>query len=581
MRFQALIDSLESRSGVYLMLSSKAEPIYIGKAKDLKKRLKSYFVGKPSSHRIGVMLTQVVDLKVMITDSEAAALVLENKLIKSYQPKYNILLKDDKSFPYLVFSKHDFPRLLMKRSKQKTTDNLYGPYTNKKEARHVLDQIQRVFRIRNCSDHFFRNRTRPCIQYEIGRCTAPCVGFIDESAYKADVKAAKKVLLGKSSTLHKEVTHKMYQYADEEDFERAAACRDLLKSLASVSAETKPSAFMHVFDTLVLGHQVVIVKMEVIDGQVAHTSCECISTEGKCLDQEWLFQYIYHHYQLFNMPKSIIVPASDVEVLKEALGGNVVIQNLAAKKYEDLARIARDNIQAYLKSQSSEMYQWHVFWRQLEDYCQRTFSHILCVDVSHHQGSATYVSVVFCSANGMERSRYRTYKVSCDGDDYEAIRQGLQKKLRSGGIDESTLLIIDGGRGQLSAAKEVVSMTGAYLTCASKGPKREWGREKYYRDLGEVEQFQWPEDMMRYILHIRDEAHNTAINMHRRALRKLSLRSILDSVEGIGSQKKKAVMEYFGGLEQLRYAKLEDIEKVPGVGKALAKRIHTALHIEP
>lgn len=579
MRFNDLITHLDASPGIYMMMC-KSEPIYIGKAKDLKKRLKQYFVGKAPSHRISVMLSLVDDLKVIVTESEASALVLENKLIKEHQPKYNILLKDDKSFPYLAFSKHDFPRLVMKRTKVRRGDDLFGPYTNQKQARIVLDQIQRVFHLRNCSDHFFRNRTRPCIQYEIGRCSAPCVNKIMKHEYSQDVKEAKRLLKGESKDLTKHITTRMYEYAETEDFERAAACRDLIRSFATISQETKGSENMHVFDVKPMGHQMLVIKLEILDGQVVNTVFDYVGVEGKHIEEDWLLGYVYHHYQLFPLVKKVVLPIRQKDVLKEALGQHVVINSIEERGYQVWAKLTQENLNAYIQSKSDDLYQWPMFWQMVEQYFDRKISRVLCIDVSHHQGSSTYVSVVYCAETGMEKSLYRTYKVDCGGDDYEAIKQGLKKKLARGDLDQDTLWIIDGGVGQINAAHSVLEDNFGIITSASKGPKREWGKEKYYRFKESLELFQWPADMMKYILHIRDEAHNTAINMHRKALRKQSLRSVLDNVQGIGKQKKQAIMEFFGGLEALRCAKLIDIEKVPGIGQDLAKRIYQTLHVD-
>lgn len=579
MRFKALIEHLENKPGVYLMLDQQKKPIYIGKAKDLKKRLKQYFQSQPPSYRIGVMLGFVSDVNVMVTESESSALILENQLIKAHQPKYNILLKDDKSFPYLVFSKHAYPRVLIKRLKSGSKDQLFGPYTNQKEAYLVLEQLQKVFRLRNCSDHFFRNRMRPCLQYEINRCSAPCVGMVTEQMYAQDVKAAIAVLKGQSKQVLEMVLERMYRYAKEENFERAAACRDLLKGFAAVSAETVGGKVVHVFDYINLGHEVLVLKMVLLGVKVESLDFQSISTEGKCLDDAWFSGYLYHHYQLFPLPKLLVASIDDGELLREAFKGECQVQSLADQACEIYQKLANDNLQAELVVRSESVYQWPTFWQQLQDFFSRRITQILCVDVSHHGGSSTYVAIVYCNQEGMVSSQYRTYKLNANGDDYLAIRQGILQRLKRG-IDADTLWIIDGGKGQLRAAWEVLSETGHVVTAVSKGVKREWGMEKFYQMKASIEVLNWPQDMVKYILHIRDEAHKTAINRHRRALRKASLQSVLDRVEGIGGQKKKAVMEYFGGLEALRCAKLIDIERVPGIGQALAKRIYQALHVE-
>ena len=577
MRFSDLIEHLESRPGVYMMLSKKAEPIYIGKAKDLKKRLKQYFQGKASSHRIAVMLGLVEDIKVIITQSESEALILENKLIKEHQPKYNILLKDDKSYPYLVFSQHAFPRLQITRSK-KAKGDYFGPYTNQGQARVILDQMQRVFQIRNCSDHFFRNRTRPCIQHEISRCTAPCVGYIDEKQYKKDVSAAEKFLQGKGGDAYDLIAERMQQCAQKEDFERAAACRDLLHAVSHSAKST--DGLKHVFFVERLGMQVVILLMSLSGNSVIETDFDVVDIDGKYLDQDWVSQYIYQHYQLFEIPKEIYVGLDNLEALAGALGGLVKVRDLRLKRYEAIYQLAKENMSAYQQSQSDSLFQWAEFWAALQRYLEREISKVICIDISHNQGDASYAAMVVCGANGMEKQKYRSYKMNTKGDDYAAITQALAKRAKAGHIDESTLVIIDGGVGQLNAGYKALADTGCILTSLSKGPLREWGKEKFYRYQDTAEQFRWPEEMIKYIFHIRDEAHHFSIQLHRRALRKQSLTSVLDRIHGVGSDKKKKILQHFGGLEQLQCAKVKDIEKVPGVGPALAKRIFDMLHVD-
>jgi excinuclease ABC subunit C len=579
-RFAQLISHLDSRPGIYMMLSQKMVPIYIGKAKDLQKRLKQYFQGKPQSHRIGVMLTLVHDIKVVITANEAEALVLENRLIKEHQPKYNVLLKDDKSFPYLCFSSHAFPRLQLTRAKALKGEKLYGPYTNQKQARVTLDQIQRVFQIRNCSDHFFRNRTRPCIQYEISRCTAPCVGYIDEDSYHQDIEDAKKLLCGENSASHEIVTKRMYQYAESEAFERAASCRDLLRGLLPPSAMASRGSQQHVFYSELLGTQIMVLMMQVVNDSVVHVDCDIIDTDGKYFESDWLSQYVYHYYQMFPMAPEVLLPVSDVAMLTLALKKNIRILDLDAKRHHGLKKLAQENLTAFMHAKSKELYQWPHFWQSLQFYLNQQVSKVVCVDVSHHQGSSTYVAMVVCGSQGMDKRNYRSYNMNTGGDDCRAIKLALEKKIKTGQIDEKTVLIIDGGKAQLNAAAEVLSEIGCVLTSVSKGVAREWGKEKFYQYQGGASQFRWPEDMIKYVLHIRDEAHHFAIMMHRRALRKLSIQSVLDQVQGIGRDKKKQILRYFGGLEQLQYAKLSEIERVPGVGKVLAQRIYDTLHVE-
>jgi len=573
-RFAKLIQYLEQKPGIYMMLCQET-PIYIGKAKNLRNRLKQYFQSKPSSYRIQVMLSQVDDLQVIVTDNEANALILENKLIKEHQPKYNIMLKDDKSYPYLVFSKHDFPRLMMIRSKKLSQKGkYYGPYVNQKHAILLLEQMQKVFLTRNCSDHFYRNRMRPCMQYEINRCRAPCVGYVSKADYQKDIYDAKQFLEGRGKQ-QSIILDKMNAFSKDELFEQAAFCRDLLQSIGS-SVKHAFNSF-DIFYREVLGSQVIIVLISVNDDQIQNVHIDTLDTQKRCYDDSWLEQYVYHYYSQFPLPKRIILPEKNQQ-LEAALG--VKIQGLNEKKYEKWTVIAQENLQIYFKNQSNKSFHWPEFWKSLELYLSLSIENVLCVDVSHHQGSSAYASCVSCLSSGMDKSNYRTYKVKPGGDDCAAIFE-VVSKIQKDRLSEKTLLIIDGGKGQIGAAKKALDERGikVILVSVSKGKERIWGDEKFYKFDQVAAEFHWPDDLLKYILHIRDEAHDFAITMHRRALRKLSLSSVFDQILGIGDEKKKRLLAYFGGLDALKCAKLEEIEKVPGIGPSLAKRIYDTLHI--
>ena len=360
MRFSEKIEHLEAKPGVYLMLDSNALPIYIGKAKDLKKRLGQYFKKAPSSHRTRIMLSFVDDLKVMITQTESEALVLEERLIKKHQPRYNVLLKDDKSFSYLVFSEHDFPRLQLTRMRGKKKDKAYGPYVNTAQAKVALDQIQRVFQIRNCADHFFNNRTRPCIQHEIGRCTAPCVGKINKSAYRKDVNDARRFLNGDMASYQDSLMDRMNRYAKEEAFEQAAACRDLLQLLSNQPGIVSHEKSCDVFYSQVLDTQVCVVLLNIVSGQMVHADTLIIDREGKYVDDDWLGHYVYNHYQTFAKPHLVLLPEKSPGVLSQALG-DVDVDDLSKTKYDNWRTLAKQNMSAYLQSQASALYQWPDF----------------------------------------------------------------------------------------------------------------------------------------------------------------------------------------------------------------------------
>lgn len=582
MRFKNLIDHLEARPGIYMMMA-KGRPIYIGKAKNLKNRLKQYFQGKAPSHRISVMLSLVDDVQVTITENEAEALILENSLIKKHQPSYNILLKDDKTFPYLFFSEHDFPSLMVRKAKQAIPGRSFGPYPHQHQAKISLDQVQRVFRIRNCSDHFFRNRSRPCIQFEIKRCSAPCVKMITPSDYMKDIKAAKKLLGGQGGSFHQDMIHRMYAYAEEEEFERAAAVRDLLQSVSGKKQNARSVlSHAHLFYFETVGSQIYVVRLEIMNEKVTYVDYDRIDINDRLVGDAMAESYVYDYYTKFTAPKHVLLPLDDLEGLQGALS-NIKFVALNEKKHSVWLQLAKQNLNAHRQQLADAAFQWTWFWSKLESYLDQKVSQIICIDISHNQGQATYASCVVCLPSGMEKRQYRAYKLSTQGDDYLAIEQAMMKKIKSGSIDEHTLVLIDGGKGQLSSAYKACSDSefNCILTSIAKGPERIWGKEEFFRWIdNKAVQFKWPEETLQYLLHIRDQAHQFAVTQHRRALRKQSTQSILNQIEGIGDAKKKVILGFFGGLDQVRAAKLSEIEQVPGIGQALAKKIYDALHPE-
>ncbi|UTC24971.1 excinuclease ABC subunit UvrC [Candidatus Comchoanobacter bicostacola] len=586
MRFSKLIQGLDEKPGVYFMLDKQGRFIYIGKAKNLKNRLRQYFSMQAKQPKVYAMLNQVADVKVLITATESEALLLENQMIKKHQPTYNVLLKDDKSHPYLQLSQHDYPSLKMVRVKAKkiTKGRLYGPYPHADQASKLLDITQRICLLRNCSDQFFSNRTRPCIQYEIKRCSAPCVGKISKKEYAQSVRKASSLMSGNGHKIRANLMEAMMAYSKQQAYERAAACRDALKLVASPDSKRATSDHRHIFVYEELGDVLHVCIAHFVGAQIEDLQHDLIEIMHKCSLEGWAQSYVCQYYALYpTYPNLVIVQdAEDATVLSSYLQDKKIkIRSVNSSDAHDL-ELVQQNMQAYRQNKIEGSEDWHAFWQQISGLFGRKLTKIVCFDVSHHQGASTYASCVVATHMGMDRKQYRLYKVDSGGDDYESINQAVVRwAKKQSGFDE-TVVVIDGGKGQMKSAMQALVVSGQppVLTSIAKGVERKWGREKFFIEQdGAVVPFQWPPSIVRTILYIRDQAHDHAITAHRKSIRKAAFRSVLDEVYGLGPAKKKLLLAYFGGLEGVKQATLKDLRNVPQIGPELAKRIYETIRL--
>jgi len=604
----SFIATLPGLPGVYRMLNARGEVLYVGKARDLKKRVSSYFQKSGLGPRIAMMVSQVAGMQVTITSSEGEALILENNLIKSLTPRYNILFRDDKSYPYLMVGGGEFPRLGFHRGTLDKANRYFGPYPHTGAVRESIQLLQRVFRLRTCEESVFRNRTRPCLLHQIRRCTAPCVGLVDATTYGEDVKSATMLLEGKSDDVVARLTARMQEASDELRFEEAAMYRDQAHALSSMAqrqyADTGTDTDVDVIAyaeeqgtgcvnlAMVRGGRHLGDRSFFPSSARVEGEDESASAYAGIVLQAFLAQ----HYLERPVPQVIvcagIVDATESTALLTELSGHrvqIVTRPIAERRVwlEAAEDNARQALKARLAERSSQEARL-VALRQalgLPESAQR----IECFDVSHTQGEATVASCVVYDRMDMQRSEYRRFNIEGvqPGDDYAAMRQALTRrygKVAGGEGVAPDLLLIDGGKGQLGVAREALAETGLsdiLLIGVAKGPERRPGMEELWKVDNEVPTLLAADHPgLHLIQQIRDEAHRFAITGHRARRAKKRITSSLEGIEGVGAMRRRKLLARFGGLKGVMGASIQDIAQVEGISKALAERIYRELHAQ-
>ena len=585
--------------GVYRMLNEVGEVLYVGKARDLKKRVASYFQKVGSLDvRIQRMVAQVRAIETTVTRSEPEALLLENNLIKTFSPRYNILYRDDKSYPYLVITGHAFPRLGFHRGALDKVNRYFGPFSSAGAVRESIQLMQKVFRIRTCEDTVFSNRSRPCLLYQIKRCTAPCVGWADPASYAEDVRNAELFLLGRDDEVLEKLELRMQEAAENQHYEAAATYRDQVRALRAVRHRQ--------FVTSDKGRDVDIVAIAVDSGLMAvnlvtiragqHRGDKTFFPEhGEGYDEvQALEAFIGQHYLNREAPGLILVnrtvEAQPLEQLLSAQTGHAVqIASAVAGERRVWLAMAESNarmaiVQAVLTHATQEA--------RLQALQQAlafpiTIGRIECFDISHTFGEATVGSCVVYDDAAMKKSEYRRFNVQDiePGDDYGAMRQVLDRRYRKVVAGEGKLpdlVLIDGGKGQVTQAREVLEELGlgsVAIVGVSKGEERKPGLEQLIIP-GRDEPLRLPPDHpgLHLIQQIRDEAHRFAITGHRNRRARTRRTSVLEGIEGIGPKRRQKLLSHFGGLKGLIAASVDEISQVAGVSRALAERIHQRLH---
>jgi len=592
------------------MLDAEKQVIYVGKARNLKKRVTSYFQRQLDAKTLQ-LVKQIHSIEVTVTRNEREALLLESNLIKELKPRYNVIFRDDKSYPYLYFSLQDrYPRLSFHRGKKEDVGKYYGPYPSSRLAGEALNFLQRLFKLRQCDDGIFKSRKRPCLQYQIKRCSAPCVNFITEALYKQDVENTLLFLDGKREQVIPPLVAQMEAASQALDFERAARLRDQIALLRHIQEPQiiigNESSDRDVLGLAVKGnlsciHRLMIRKGKMIGTRQYFPSTQLIGSEEESEAQVLLEAFIMHHYvQLTedeDIPAEILIPEPLVEstticaLLTERAGRPIklLIANRGTRR--QWMQMALLSAEAALKSRLHHQDHWDTRFEalqaalQLEAIPQR----LECFDVSHMVGTATVASCVVFDTQGPLKSAYRRFNIQNikAGDDYGALRQALLRhytRLKETGDILPDVLIIDGGKGQLAVAEAVLTelqIVGIVLIGVAKGPTRKPGLETLYlSSKGQTLNLNEDSIGLHLIQHIRDEAHRFAITAHRKQRNKRGLHSRLEEIPGIGKQRRLLLLRQFGGLQEVLQASQEALAKVPGISSALASRIYSALHDE-
>ena len=603
---KAFLKRLTERPGVYRMYDAGGQVLYVGKARNLKKRVSSYFRKTGLAPKTEALVAKIDAIEVTVTGSETEALLLEQNLIKSLRPPYNILLRDDKSYPYIYLSSHsDYPSLTFRRGRSKKGGGTwFGPYPSSGAVKESLNILQKIFRIRSCNESYFRNRTRPCLQYQINRCTAPCVGYISPEAYLEDIRHATMFLEGKNPAILRDLMDAMERAAANLEFEKAAAYRDQINHLRHVQESQAVDGESGDADVLAIAQEAGVVCIVVIivrGGRVLGTKdyfprYSIEQTEGELL-AAFLGQYYVGGDSRREIPRDILVPvevegqALLAQALSEVANREVRIRGNVRgerRRWLELAMTnARQTLLSHLASKET-VYRRLLALKDLLDLSE-TPARMECFDISHSHGENTVASCVVFDENGPVKSDYRLYNIEgvTGGDDYAAMRQVLTrryKRLVAGEGKRPDLVFIDGGKGQLNIAREVFEELGISdipLIGVAKGVTRRAGMEQLIDAMtGDV--FRAPADSpaLHLIQHIRDESHRFAITGHRARRDKKRRQSTLEGIEGVGPKRRRELIRYFGGIQEIRKASVEEIAKVQGISKTLAESIYAALHDE-
>ena len=595
----AFLKKLTTRPGIYKMLNEKGEIIYIGKAKNLKNRVSSYFKNHTSSIKQRVMVAKVAAIEVTVTHTEGEALLLECQQIKRHRPRYNICLRDDKSFPYIFLSsEQNFPQITIHRGAKSKKGRYFGPYPSSGAVRESLKLLQRLFPIRQCDDTIYNNRTRPCLQHQIGRCTAPCVGLIDKAPYALDVQSTVMFLEGKGSLLIDQLIIKMEQAAANLDFEKAASFRDQITKLRSVLEKHFVSGEKGDVDIIACVSKGNIACVQVFfirNGQ--HLGNKVFfpgiieEHNAGAIVQAFIPQYYFDK----PVPYELIVSheLEETALLIEVLAGQAkhpvaIASNVRGERLKWL-QIAITNAENSLLSKLSDKQGIYARFLSLQEElgCKNIPKRLECFDISHTQGDQTVASCVVFNREGPVKSAYRRFNITgiTGGDDYAAIHQAVFrrfKRLKQGEHEAPDILFIDGGKGQVHEAQKALAeldINNVMIVGVSKGPARKAGMEK----LILVDQ-EHPIDVapsaggLLLIQNIRDEAHRFAITGHRMRRGKASRESILESISGLGVKRRQVLLKQFGGLQGISSASIDALCSVEGISRQLAQRVYELFH---
>jgi len=595
---KAFVRHLTTSPGVYRYFDAEDELLYVGKAANLRKRTSNYFLKPPMDPRIASMVSQIARAEVTLTRTAGEALLLESQLIKSLKPRYNIVLRDDKSYPYIYLSgAEDYPRLAFHRGAKSGPGRYFGPYPSTFAVRESLGLMQKLFKVRQCEDSYFRNRSRPCLQHQIGRCSAPCVQLIDVPDYKNDVRHAEMFLEGRSSAVIDELAGSMEVASRELKFERAATLRDQVSALRKLQAQhfvQGASADMDVIACCMEGGMACVSVLFFRNGVSLGSRDFFPRLPIDASVGDVLAQFIAQYYLERQVPRELVLsdPVEDMDVLASVLSDHagyvVALKPSVRGERARFLEMAQRNASAGLTSRLASR---HTLLARFDD-LQKVLGldapprRIECFDISHTRGEATVASCVVFGPEGPEKSHYRRFNITgiTGGDDYAAMHQALTRRFRKvveGGA-KPDILLIDGGTGQVAQALDVLrelSVEDIRVVGVAKGPGRRAGEETLVlAGTGETLHPGSSSPALHLVAAVRDEAHRFAISGHRRRREAARERSTLEDVAGVGARRRAALLKAFGGLAGVEAAGVEELMSVKGIDRGLAERIYAMLH---
>ncbi|HOY86339.1 MAG TPA: excinuclease ABC subunit UvrC [Methylotenera sp.] len=593
-----ILKNLPNLPGVYRMINATDEVIYVGKAKDLKKRVSSYFNKNLPSPRTRMMVSNIVKIETTVTHNEAEALLLENNLIKGLMPRYNVLFRDDKSYPYITLTSDQFSRLAFHRGTQRKGNQYFGPFPNSVAVRESIQLLQKVFKLRTCENTVFANRSRPCLQHQIERCTAPCVGLISDEDYRNDVHQAAMFLQGKTNEVINALGEQMNTAAANQEYEMAVVFRDRMQALRQVQAKQFVSDF-NVSDADVVacaelqGQHCINLVMIRGGRHLGDRSYMPKNSDGETLEAS-MSAFLAQHYTAQNTPPLIVIgikieTAVLEEVLSQQAGRKVKINTNPIGDKRVWLKMAQTNAELALGQRAATSANQDAKLIALREalHLPESTERIECFDISHTMGEATIGSCVVFDRGDMQNSEYRRYNVTgiTPGDDYAAMRDVLTrryKKVAAGEGVRPDLIFIDGGKGQLSVAVEVMAEVGLediLLVGIAKGEARKPGLETMiFSDTGEMLNLEKDNKGLHLLQQIRDEAHRFAITGHRAKRANARLQSSLEDIEGVGAKRRKALLTRFGGLDGVKNASIDELSQVDGISLSLAEKIYGEFH---
>ncbi|BEM32494.1 excinuclease ABC subunit UvrC [Serratia marcescens] len=601
---KAFLSTVTSQPGVYRMYDATGTVIYVGKAKDLKKRLASYFRQQVSSRKTETLVKNIAQIDVTVTHTETEALLLEHNYIKLYQPRYNVLLRDDKSYPLIFLSADTHPRLAVHRGAKHAKGEYFGPFPNSYAVRETLALLQKLFPIRQCENSVYRNRSRPCLQYQIGRCLGPCVaGLVSEEEYQQQVDYVRLFLSGKDQQVLHQLIARMEEASKLLNFEEAARIRDQIQAVRRVTERQFVSGDSDDLDVIGVAFDagmaclhVLFIRQGKVLGSRSYFPKVPGGTDMSEVVQTFVGQFYLQGSQARTLPGEILLdfnlPEKELlaESLSELAGRKIQIQSKPRGDRARYLKLARTNAATALTTKLSQQSTIHQRLAELTKVLNLTeINRMECFDISHTMGEQTVASCVVFDGNGPVRSEYRRYNISgiTPGDDYAAMTQVLKRRYGKA-LEEKKIpdvIFIDGGKGQLGMAIEVFKSLNVtwdkskpLLIGIAKGADRKAGLETLFF-VPEGEGISLPPDSpaLHVIQHIRDDSHNHAITGHRQRRAKVRNTSALELIEGVGPKRRQVLLKYMGGLQPLLNASVEEIAKVPGISQALAEKIYNAL----